>query len=181
MKSPKFKPAACTQQEGARCQFSFSDGRQCTMSRWSKHRAFCLPHAREEQRLLALDQVAVELTSLSGEFKTVSDVNHVLGKVFTLFATNRLARRDAVAFAYMGQLLLQSIPGVRREIREHLGADAWDATVEDALAPPEPQQGEQATAETETENEFDGMAALRQVFSEQELTEAATNLISDAK
>ena len=36
--------------------------------------------------------IARELGSLSGEFKTASDVNHVLGKLFALLAAGRLPR-----------------------------------------------------------------------------------------
>ena len=130
-----------------RCQFSFADGRRCAMLRWPKHALYCLPHAREEQQLLALDQLGRELASLSGEFKTANDVNHVLGKVLALFARNRLARRDAVAFAYMGQLLLQSLPGVKREIKEALGQSAWQATVTEALCAPEQDTEEEGSDE----------------------------------
>jgi len=199
MNQPIPESAAPTQETVTRCQFSFADGRQCGMPRWSRHRTLCLSHAREEQRLLALDRVGRELASLSGEFKTVSDVNHVLGKVFALYAKNRLARRDAVAFAYMGQLLLQSIPGVKHEMREHLGSEAWAATVQQALCPPRkskrrrknnksPQKSRIKTAqptppenppgenetENQNENEFDGMAALRAVFSDKEISEAVS-------
>src|SRR5580704_15586821 len=106
-------PARGPAHNNHRCQFSFADGRSCRMLRWRKHRLYCLPHAREEERLLAVDQVGCELASLSGELNTVSDINHVLGKVFTLLAHNRIARRDAVAYAYVGQLLLQTIPRVK--------------------------------------------------------------------
>jgi hypothetical protein len=199
MKKPDPESPAPNQQNLTRCQFSFADGRHCRMPRWSRHRTLCLSHAREEQRLLALDRVGRELATPSGEFKTVSDVNHVLGKVFALFAKNRLARRDAVAFAYMGQLLLRSIPGVRREMHEHLGSQAWAATLEQALCPPArknkrrrknkknrearekalPQTQPENPAgenekENENENEFDGMAALREVFSDQEISEAVS-------
>jgi hypothetical protein len=109
------------------------------MPRWTKHRALCVFHARAEQQLLAAEQVGRQLVSLSGEFKTASDINHALGKLFSLVARNRIARRDAVALAYIGQLLLQSLPQVRTEIKTALGYRAWDATVQDALCEPEPE------------------------------------------
>jgi len=103
------------------------------MPRWNKHRTLCVFHARGEQQLLAADQAARQLVSLSGEFKTASDINHVLGKLFSLVAKNRIPPRDAVALAYIAQLLLQSLPHVRSEIKNVLGYRAWDATVQDAL------------------------------------------------
>ncbi len=118
----------------ALCQFPFSDGRTCRMPRWTKHRTLCIYHARSEQQLLAADQSARQLVSLSGDFRTASDINHVLGKLFTLVAQNRIPRRDAVSLAYIGQLLLQSLPHVRNEIKNTLGYRAWNATVHGALA-----------------------------------------------
>jgi hypothetical protein len=129
-------PALGPANNNHRCQFSFADGRSCRMLRWRKHRLYCLPHAREEERLLAVDQVGCELASLSGEFNTVSDINHVLGKVFALLAHNRIARRDAIAYAYVGQLLLQTIPRVKSEVCEVLGRDAWKEKLQAALCPP---------------------------------------------
>lgn len=116
------------------CQFPFSDGRTCRLPRWNKHRTLCIFHARSEHELLAADQAARRLASLSGEFKTASDINHVLGELFSLVAQNRIPRRDAVALAYIGQLLLQSLPSVRSEISNALGYRAWDATVRDVFA-----------------------------------------------
>ena len=115
------------------CRFSFRDGRTCRLPRWNKHRTLCIYHARSEQPLLAADQAARQLVSLSGDFRTASDINHVLGKLFSLVAQNRIPRRNAVALAYIGQLLLQSLPSVRSEIKNTLGYRAWDATVQDAL------------------------------------------------
>jgi len=115
------------------CQFPFSDGRTCRMPRWTKHRTLCVFHARSEQQLLAVDQAARRLVSLSGDFRTASDINHVLGQLFSLVAQNRIPRRDAVALAYIAQLLLQSLPEVRAEIKNTLGYRAWDATVHQAL------------------------------------------------
>jgi hypothetical protein len=126
--SPSRKPS----RDGL-CQFPFADGRACRMPRWNKHRTLCVYHARGEQQLLAADQAARQLVSLSGEFKTASDINHVLGKLFSLVAKNRIPHRDAVALAYIAQLLLQSLPDVRAEIKHVLGYRAWDATVQDAL------------------------------------------------
>jgi hypothetical protein len=72
-------------------------------------------------------------------------------------------------------------------MREHFGNDAWEETLEAALDPPEPPsiaeeecpasaQCHAANAATspasETQSEFDGMAALREVFSEKELSDA---------
>ena len=99
------------------------------MPRWQNHPSYCLTHARDEEQLLGADQVAEQLVSLSGEFKTANDVNHVLGKLFSLRAKNRISRRDAVALTYMAQLMLQSLPGVRREIVSY-DSEGWQSTLD---------------------------------------------------
>jgi hypothetical protein len=117
------------------CQFSFSDGRTCRMPRSPKHQNLCVFHARAEHELLAADEAAKRLVSRSGEFKTASDINRVLGRLFSLMAQNRIPRGEAVSLAYVAQLLLQSIPHVRDEILDSVGERTWRATVQRALGP----------------------------------------------
>jgi len=109
------------------CAFEYAGHRRCRMPRWEHHSAFCLLHAREEEQLLNSEEVGRELATLTGGFKTASDVNHVLGKLFTLRAQNRIGRRDAVVLTYMVQLLLQTLPTVRRETIDASGHDEWKA------------------------------------------------------
>jgi hypothetical protein len=118
------------------CQFPFSDGRTCRMPLSPRHKALCLFHARAEHELLAAGEAGRRLVSLSGEFKTASDINRVLGQLFSLVAQNRIPHRDAVSLAYIAQLLLHTLPHVRNEIKTTLGSRVWDATVQQALAPP---------------------------------------------
>lgn len=123
MKPAPQKPARKTvsRRSAPRCLFSTSDRLQCTMLRWESHPSFCLFHARREQQLLELDRIGAELASLSGEFKTASDVNHDLGKLFSLAAQNRNPPRHTAALAYVGKLLLHSLPRIRREITDAQG------------------------------------------------------------
>jgi hypothetical protein len=113
----------------APCKFKFADGRLCGIPRWKGHASYCLFHARQEQQLLDADRVGTELASLSGEFRTTTDLNHALGKLFAAVAQNRIPPRNAAVIAYIGQLLMQSLPGVQREIRHNDGSEAWDDTV----------------------------------------------------
>jgi len=53
------------------------------MLRKKGHPSFCIHHAREEQQRLESEKLAAEFASLSGKLNTVTDINHVLGKVFT--------------------------------------------------------------------------------------------------
>jgi hypothetical protein len=98
------------------CQFPFADGRQCRMLRHKDHPSLCLFHAREEQQLLESPKLGAEISaSLSGSFYYATDINHVLGKVFAAFAQRRISQRDAATMAYLGQLMLQSVPTVKEE------------------------------------------------------------------
>ena len=108
-----------------RCGHSFGDGRRCRNPRWDAHPALCLCHARRERLILDAERVAAELTTISGEFKTSTDVNHALGKLFSLLAADRVPSRKAAVLAYLGQLLLHSLHGVRHEVNEVRGYDAW--------------------------------------------------------
>jgi hypothetical protein len=123
------------------------------MLRSKKHPRLCVIHARSEHELLAADQAARRLVSLSGDFKTASDINHVLGELFRLVAENRIPHRDAVSLAYIAQLLLQSLPHVRNEINHALGYRVWDATVQRALTPGASQTEEDSESEAASGNE----------------------------
>src|SRR3984893_18037248 len=108
-----------------KCLRQFTDGRSCRMLRKNGHPALCIFHAREEQQLLESDKLAAEFASLSGKLNTVTDINHVLGKVFTALAEKRISHQTADTFAYLGQLLLQTIPGIKNELNaavQHPGA-----------------------------------------------------------
>jgi hypothetical protein len=108
-----------------KCVRQFSDGRSCRMLRKKGHPSLCIHHALEEQQRLESEKLAAEFASLSGKLNTVTDINHVLGKVFTALAEKRISHHTAETFGYLGQLLLQSIPGVKSELNaavQHPGA-----------------------------------------------------------
>jgi len=108
-----------------KCLRQFADGRSCRMPRKKGHATLCIFHAREEQQHLETEKLAAEFASLSGKLNTVTDINHVLGKVFTALAEKRISHQAAATFAYLGQLLLQTIPGVKSELNaavQHPGA-----------------------------------------------------------
>lgn len=178
-----------------RCRFSSATGRRCRMPRSQFHPAFCFPHAR------ALDgyglylcppakqpsspaapaetpDFGAELLPSSGEFRTATEINRALGSVFLLLAQNRIPRRNAVALAYIAQLLLQTLPGVREELTRCLGHKAWEETLDDVFpedpageANPEPVAAEtnvstKAEAEPEAKAEADREPSLVQSSAE---------------
>jgi hypothetical protein len=106
-----------------RCQFMFSDGRQCTMARSDIHPSLCTYHSDREEQLFgdptyrretrALD--FPELFSASRDLATAAGVTRALGQVFRLFAQRRISRQEAATFAKLAHLLLQSIRAAHAE------------------------------------------------------------------
>jgi hypothetical protein len=96
------------------------------MLRAPKHSSLCVFHARQEQQILEADRVAAELANLTGEFRTATDLNHALGKLFALLAAQRIPVRNAVALGYLAQLILQTLSSVKWEAERAQGLDAWE-------------------------------------------------------
>ena len=119
-------PAALdTNQLPDRCQFTFSDGRQCRMARSEIHPSRCPFHAEREDQLFgdpspggyvvgaALD--LPELYSACRDLTTAAGVNRALAQVFRLLAQRRISRQEAATFGHLAQLLLRSISAARAE------------------------------------------------------------------
>jgi hypothetical protein len=120
------------------CKRQFSDGRRCRMLRMEGHPSLCPFHVREEKQLLEADKLGEELASLSGKLNTGTDINHVLAKVFKALADGRISARTAAAFAYLGQLLLQTMPYVKNEIsRATRNGSAYHDMVRDSIPLPQ--------------------------------------------
>lgn len=116
MKTIKKSRSRVSADESKLCQYPFADGRQCRMFRHESHPKLCLFHAREELQIANSDRVGEELASYSGSFRTVTDINFVMGKLFKLVARNRIPIRNAQLLAYLAQLLLHTQKGVKHEM-----------------------------------------------------------------
>jgi hypothetical protein len=109
-----------------RCQFTFSDSRQCTMARSDIHPSMCPFHAEREEQLFgrpapgdhvvgaALD--LPELYSACRDLTTAAGVNRALAQVFRLLAQRRISRQEAATFGHLAQLLLRTITLARAEL-----------------------------------------------------------------
>ena len=118
-----------------RCQFTFSDGRQCRMARSEIHPSRCPFHAEREDQLFgdpvsggnvvgaALD--LPELYSACRDLTTASGVNRALGQVFRLLAQRRISRQEAATFGQLAQLLLRSISAMRVLAGENPAANVY--------------------------------------------------------
>lgn len=117
-----------------RCAFETSDGRRCRMPRNVAHPSLCLFHSREEMQLLESQSLGAELSSsLTGKFLTATDINFVLGKLFTALAQNRISQRNAATLAYVAQLMLHSLPNVKQEYRFKYDFEQWSDMLDDAI------------------------------------------------
>ena len=125
------EPAASPRPSADRCRFTFSDGRQCGMHRAS----FCVHHASKRASPDGAEgapQPALQDTEIEpfcADLTTATAINAALAQVFRLLAQGRIARQNAVAFGYLAQLLLQTLPGVRGEFVSAFGHSAWNANL----------------------------------------------------
>jgi hypothetical protein len=133
------------------CQFSFADGRQCRMFRHQSHPTLCLVHARQEQQILAEEEIGEELKSISGQFRTTTDINHVIGKLFKLVAAGRIPARRAENLTYLAQLLLYSQKHIRYEsLLADPDMNEWEDTVRAAYPAPESDDDPETEPKEET-------------------------------
>ena len=63
---------------------------------------------------------------------TATDINHGLGKLYTSVAQDRLPDRTAVTLAFIGQLLLNSVPSINSEYKFYYRFDQWKDMLADA-------------------------------------------------
>ena len=108
------------------CEFAFSDGRRCRMLRHKNHTTLCLFHAHAELQLLESHRLGAEMAAtFTGDFLTAADINHVMGKVFTALAQNRIPQRTAATLAYLGQVMLLSLPMAKNETKFVYSYETW--------------------------------------------------------
>jgi hypothetical protein len=132
--SPKSRP------KNNRCHFTFSDGRRCRLIRTEGHASLCLKHWRLDQgtsdREAQSPEAAAFLAEVLGsgaKLNTETAVNDALSKLFMLRARKQVSARDTALFAYIIQLLLQTLNGTHNEFTRIHNYDAWDQVIEKAI------------------------------------------------
>jgi len=110
-----------------RCQFMFSDGRQCTMARSDIHPSLCTYHSEREEQLFGVPYVSSprivhgaafdlpELYSACSDLSTPAGVSRAVAQVIRLLAQRRISRQEAATFAHLAHVLLQSFAIARAE------------------------------------------------------------------
>ena len=82
----------------------------------------CPHHAKEELQRREAEKLKAELAGLSGTVNSATQICEVLGKVFNALAEGRISARTANTLGYLGQLMLQSMPTIRREVNDAVGS-----------------------------------------------------------
>jgi hypothetical protein len=90
--------------------------------------------------------------TFTGDFLTAADINHVMGKVFTALAQNRIPQRTAATLAYLGQVMLLSLPMAKKETKFVYSYEAWKDLIDNGIRlsnsrPPAPAIPPNATGE----------------------------------
>src|SRR6266566_5155480 len=125
------------------CQFTFSDGRRCRNERAQ----LCVHHASKRARDSGAEGAPdAALEGLCSDLTTATNINRALAQTFLLLAQGRISQKQAVAFGYLTQLLLQTVAGVRAEYVSAFGYRQWEQKLKSTLAlredenvsPPEP-------------------------------------------
>jgi hypothetical protein len=80
---------------------------------------FCPDHARKEaiRQRREREALAEKLLEDVPSFTTAGSINAFLDNLLRLMALKRIDRRDAIAMAYVSQLLLQSVRPLEREMQ----------------------------------------------------------------
>ncbi len=113
------------QHTAQQCQYQNARGQRCHMLIDNHHRppqesgrpTLCAYHAdrlRATVPAVEPEVLAADLLGDIDDFSTPGSVNLFLGNLLGQLARKRIARRDAIALAYISQLLLNSFPALER-------------------------------------------------------------------
>src|SRR6266849_8534255 len=114
------------QQVVEQCQYQNARGQRCHMLIDQNHRpangaarpTLCAYHAdrlRASVPVVDPEVLAAELLDDINSFTTADEVNLFLGNLVRQLARKRIARRDAIALAYISQLILTSQTALARQ------------------------------------------------------------------
>ena len=111
-----------------RCRYNTATGRRCRLISVDEL-GFCASHRSYDE-----DLVAMELYFTPEELKTAVGLSRFVSKLAQITSANRIPARNAVALAYMAQLLAQLLEPARAEIIALHGPAAYERIVAAALS-----------------------------------------------
>ena len=131
-----------------RCHHRDSAGRRCRLPREKSHPTFCTVHIRPAAPghgfgapgegavpvgFVPPSDVSAELLGPLNDFRTNTSINYTLGRLLILKSAGQISAKDAAVVAYICQLLLQSVPGVRKEMSWSRGQSPEDKDLRGVL------------------------------------------------
>jgi hypothetical protein len=137
------------QHTNPQCQYKNARGQRCHMLIDENHRpangarrpTLCAYHAdrlKAAVPVVDLEVLAAELLGDIDSFTTADEVNLFLGNLVRQLARKRIARRDAIALAYISQLLLTTHTAMAREIAAEKEAEDLSRYLLKGLLGPRP-------------------------------------------
>lgn len=103
----------------ARCQHLRADRKRCADAVYPGHASLCHYHLNQQMGGIAHgDIIAADILHAIGNFQSAAAINVALGKIFLYQLTGRISRQDAMALSYQCQLMLQTLPLIRQELKE---------------------------------------------------------------
>jgi len=120
-----------------RCNHINGRGHRCRMFAADPEEGLCPHHlGRLQAERAKNDEAVAELLGPLEDFSSPASVNFFLGNLLKLMARKKIDRRDALAQAYICQLLLNTFPHMRRELQSGDGPQGIQLLL-DAIANPQ--------------------------------------------
>jgi hypothetical protein len=131
-----------------RCQYRSPSGYRCRRTRGADI-AFCASH--DPNRLDNDQGVSANLAPLLAvapeTFHTAEGINRSLSNLFTLLAEGRVSPRRAAVLAYVGSLLLRTLPAIQLEHESRAPKKNGPVRIVwDLLTPPEEREAQEDSA-----------------------------------
>ena len=99
----------------ARCQHRTTTGRRCRLAVVQASSGLCFRHAFLRSKLGEEADLRTALAGDLPDFTSAEQINAFLSKLLLLLSENRVSPRRAAVIAYVGSLLLRSLPLVQWE------------------------------------------------------------------
>src|SRR6266851_781036 len=104
----------------SRCQHRTRTGRRCRHAVSSAAAGLCSKHVLSRPNRFEDSDLSANLLGQLTELKSASDLNQVLSNLFRLLSQDRIAARRAAVLAYIGNLLLRTLPAIAHETNSNV-------------------------------------------------------------
>jgi len=102
--------------DSPRCQHRTRTGRRCRHSISDAAAGLCSKHLKSRQDYRQEADLSATLLGQLTVLSSACDINKVLSSLFLALSQDRIAARRAAVLAYIGNLLLRTLPTIDREV-----------------------------------------------------------------